>query len=295
MDQVQEAAKELEQIVEQMKSAQTQDELTELMAKLTDEDIGSVLESEESPQEVSQAESSEEPPQAESAEAQQQSEEPQQEELTAQVEEQEEPEPETPTESLSPADKIKQDPILRQLSAMTEEERAQWAVQNGTAAMLKLMELQRLEMEQKLYEIQRQQVKPVLDQILADWIAENEEILSDPLIQDVALGLDQVLMSKKGKSSYTDFTPAEFKQHLNDILSAIKKLRGISEPQAQEQKPETKSQRTTPSLSDLGGGTPPQTSPADLLQKVANDSFKLEELVKKLPQSELDNLLAQLE
>ena len=270
------ARKDLERIVQQMQSASSQEEIADLLSSLTEEELSSIFTEgtpQESPQEPEapqeKEEASQEPPQ----------------EPVVEEEEEESPQ-ETPQES--PLDS---DSVLRQLKAMTDEERIQFALANGVAGVLKLLELQRIEMEERLQALQKEQAKPVLDQILADWVSENQDLLSDPFMQDIARGLDVVLMEKKGKSHYTEFSPPEFKQHLSELRSMLER---IAQPKAEQ--PQTKeSVRTPPSPADLGGGSPPQASPVELLAKVADDSFKLEQLVRKLPESELDNLLAQLE
>lgn len=279
-----EARKDLEAIVEQMQSATSQEEIADLLSSLTEEELSSILT--ETPTESPKQET-ESPPESKQESAQQTQQ--QTEEPVVEEEEEEEPTVEEPPEQTPSA--LQTDPVLRQLRAMTDEERVQFALANGVAGVLKLLELQRIEMEERLQALQREQAKPVLDQILADWVSENQDLLSDPFMQDLARGLDVVLMEKKGKTHYTEFSPLEFKQHLSELRSMLER---IAQPKAEPAQPK-ESVRTPPSPADLGGGSPPQTSPVELLSKVADDSFKLEQLVRKLPESELDNLLAQLE
>jgi len=294
-------AKELEEIISQMQSAQTQDEVASLLSGLSDDQIAQIISKEEEEtssssapleQPTSAEPSLSTPTEEETPEVSSTSQEPPQ-------EPQEEPSPEpSPEPSEEPSDPILSDPVLKHLSLMSPEERVQWAVQNGHLGVIKLMELQRIELEQKLQDLQRASAQPVLDQILSEWAEAHSDILSDPVLRDVAEGLDQVLMERKGKTSYTEFSPSEFKAHLQEIVDIINKLRPqTSQSQSQTQpQSQPQTQRTSPSISDISGGTPPNPSLLNTLTQISEtDPLKLEEVISKIPSKDLDQLLAQLE
>ena len=267
---IEEAVRKLEELAKQMEEAKSEQEIEELMKGLTEEDLAKLSELET----AELKESSEPEPEPESKEERRAEPEP---EPVVQAQKEEEEDEER-----------KEDPILRQLAVMSEEERTAWAIQNGTAGVLKLLELQRLEFQRELDSLRRESVKPVLQKMLADWTDRNKELLQDEVLQKVALGLDRVLMEEAGKEDWTDFTPTEFQSHLQRIEDYIKKLRPSSSAS-------TGSSRPAPSVGDLSGGVPPKTSPLEMLERVAEDPVKLEQLVSKMKPEDLDQILAQLD
>jgi len=282
--------KELEEIVKRMQEIKSQQELEDFMGGLTDEQAEAIIEQGVDQQTTSEPNSEAEPESEKSEPEDQHDKSKPEPTITASTEETEEVEEE---EVENPLDRIQKDPVLRQLSAMTEEERVAWAVQNGTAGIVKLMELQRLELQQMIEESRRESSVPVLEKMLYEWTERNKDLLSDDLVQKVAMGLDQVLMQEVGKSSWKDFSPSEFQEHLSRLESLLKQI--VSNRLTQTEEPKGSQKRPAPSVGDLTGGVPPETSALDILEKVSADPFKLEQLISKMKPEDLDRLLAQLE
>ena len=191
--------------------------------------------------------------------------------------------------------RIEGDPILKHLSVMSEEERLQWAQQNGVAGMAKLLELQKLEMQAEMMALREEAKKPVLDAIIEEWESRNEEWLKDPELREIAEGLDLALIAKKGYQSYTEMSPKELRAHLEEIERRISRLRsGASQPAAEKGREEGALRKAPPSVGDVSGkGEAGKGDPVDLLMEI-KDPIMLEQAVEKLGKAGIDKLLEKL-
>ena len=196
------------------------------------------------------------------------------------------------------------DPIIEILKAMSPQERAAWAAKEGPEAVLKLMEFQQLEIDRKMQEMATQQKRQVLDTVIQDWAKENKEILEDPLIGSLAEGLDMALLKKAGYASYLELSPTQLSEHLNQVASLLRKLKeaGVSgkilkggdvKEGKQEGREETKQEEEMPvHIGDLGPGGGGMEITADALERLANDPTKFEEVIAKIPERKLAEMLA---
>ena len=194
------------------------------------------------------------------------------------------------------------DPLIEILKAMTPQERAAWAAKEGPEAVLKLMEFQQLEIDNKLQQVAMDQKKAMLDSVIQQWAKENQEILNDSLIGNLAEGLDMALLKKAGYSSYLELTPAQLEEHLGQVAGLLRKMKdaGLSgdilkkggEAKEKEEKKETKKEEAPIHLGDLGPGGGGMELSAETIERLASDPLKFEEVVAKLPERKLAEMLA---
>jgi len=196
-------------------------------------------------------------------------------------------------------DIIARDPVLRQLSVMSEEERIVWAQANGAQGLAKLMQLQKLEMQAEIEALKQEARSVSLEAIIEDWVAEHQDWMSNPEIRDIAMGLDIALLQKRGVSHYSELSARELKEHLREVEERVKRIvNSVDNAGDRKEKKGTKEEevRRAGSIGDLpaGGSGGLGNSPAELLEKVADDPMKLEALVERYGKK-LDDLLSGLE
>ena len=290
----------MEEVLNALRSAQGEDELfahldridNELLAKLENEEPAPA---ETETQEEPKAQPAAEPETADIEEAVEEAD-----EVLKILESESEPEQvQTPSEPpRSAAEIIESDPVLRQLASMTEEERVTWATQHGAAGIAKLLQLQKLETMMMIEQAKIEAQKPSLDAMLQSWAAKNAELLQDPMLKEIAKGLEFKFLAERGKTSYEELNVMEMREMLNYIESTIKSIKQKIEG-GQEAEKATPSQaekvRSGVGVADIAGGAPPQQSELEILERISSDPLKLEEAISKLPPSKLDDLLAQLQ
>ena len=201
------------------------------------------------------------------------------------------------------------DPVIEILKAMKPEERAAWAAKEGPEAVLKLMQFQQMELEQRIEQVGLEQKRTMLDSVIQKWASANTDILEDPLIGNLAEGLDMALLKKAGYSSYLELTPAQLEAHLSQVAEIMRKMKaaGVSgeilknemkggDVSEKEGKVDTepKSEKAPVHLGDLGAGGEPIDVSTEVLAKMATDPMKFEEAISKIPEKKLAEMLAGL-
>lgn len=201
---------------------------------------------------------------------------------------------------------IDNDPVLRQLIAMNEEERIAWATKNGAMGIAKLLQLQKLETALMIERAKLEATKPSLDAMLESWAKKNAELLQDPTLKEIAVGLEMKFLAERGKMSYEQLSVIEMREMLDYIESTLRSIKqtmsggasdgvqGQEQGQREGQRQGEVSGRAGLGIADIGGGAPPNQSEVEVLERIASDPLKLEEAVAKLPPEKLDNLLAEL-
>ena len=193
------------------------------------------------------------------------------------------------------------------LKAMTPEQRAQWAKEQGADGVLKLMELQEDEMEQKFQFMELKQKQMLLDTIAEEWVKEHKDLFKDERIAKVAKGLDLSLLKEKGVESYVELTPKQLKEHLNDVETLIEEIvsgkkseKSVDETSEGDDK-EKKDGRGNKSLSDMtgkggdAGGFSTEVNLEKLSAIASNDPFSFEEAVSQMSDNKLFELMRQSE
>jgi len=295
----------LKRLVEQMKEGASEDDILGLVDKVSDDAVEEVLEGTENQPETQETQSQE----TESTP------EPQTEEPVAEESaKQEEPEPETESEEKQMTlleeitQEIQKDPVLRQLAQMSEEDRIAWAQQVGTEGIIKLMQLQKLETAMMIERAKVEAQLPSLDAIAESFYERNKELLQNPVLQEIAKGLELNYLAEMGVSGYWELNPVQLQRLLAKVEARLKEvakgmgMEGVNKDRQDMERKDVKADnnsmngfRTNPSVGDVGAGKGTQVGLEDILNRVANDPLSLEEALDKLPKSKIDDLLAELE
>ncbi len=194
--------------------------------------------------------------------------------------------------------------VKKILLAMTPEQRAQWAQEQGAPGILALMELQGELLEQKFAELSMQQKQEVLDSLTMEWLKDNEELFKDEDISKVAEGVDLALLKEKGYNSYVEMSPAELKKHLEEVKGFVEKImsKGKKDDAGKDdsgKKKDDKVRDTDVSLSDLGGGGSLNRTGSLTVEALSNkayeDPFEFEQSVAQMDDNTLMKLMKEAE
>jgi len=194
---------------------------------------------------------------------------------------------------------ISRDPILKQLSLLSEEDRIAWALENGNEGLIKLMQLQKLETAMMIEEAKKEALKGSLDDTIDYFMKRNEDLLKNPEYRELAQALELKYLRELGVSSYEDLTPNEYAKVLRKVEVRLRKLAGQSETQEKNTDNgvnQESSTRAGISVGDINGGQGMRDNDGiGLLKTLAQDPLKLESALDRLPKNMIDSLLAELE
>jgi len=204
--------------------------------------------------------------------------------------------------------KIESDPVLKQLAKLPEEARIAWAKEAGTEGLIKLMELQKLETALMIERAKVEAQLPTLDALIDEFAMRNKDLLQDERIAEIAKGLEMTYLAEMGYRGYWEVPPPQFKRILDRIEKRIREIAQVMGIKGQgvgasgvkggakgEIEGGLSGLRSSPSVGDVGAGRSGDVGAVDVLMKIADDPFKLEEALDKLPKSKLDEILAELE
>jgi len=196
------------------------------------------------------------------------------------------------------------DPVLEILQKMSPQERAAWALKEGPEAVLKLMELQKIEAAKEIQNAVMEQKKMVLEDVLGDWASKNKDILEDPLLGSIAEGLDMKLLKEAGYSSYLELSPRELKEHLGQVEKILRTMqkKGVSgeilksseggeEKKEEKMETEKKVRGEVKHLGDLGAGGESVMLSAETLESLMDDPLKFEAAVANMSTEQLAEVL----
>ena len=191
---------------------------------------------------------------------------------------------------------VSEDAVLAALRRMSPAERARWALSQGEAGILKLMELQQIEFEERLRQMQTQTSTQVLEDIIAEWAQQNADLFSDPKARVIARGVDTELLERAGYRSYRELTPSQLRAHLQQVAEVTRKLLGLSDERDDTQE-ERKADRPVHIGDFAGGGAGPMPTgnvTAEQLERLAaEDPIEFERVAAKLSDEELLNLMGE--
>ena len=175
------------------------------------------------------------------------------------------------------------DEVLDKLLRMTPQERADWAVKNGQAGVLKLLELQDVLYRKELEAVRMEAKTTAHDAIVDEWFSQNEDLFKDKELAAIANGIESQLLQDAGVRSYKELSQAQLRKHLTTVATRMKEI-ATKLGKLEEKKKEETALGAFRSVGDAAGTTAEVQSPVDVTKM---SGFDLESLpLEKLQQLE---------